>query len=176
MEYTISFTFSRENYRDVNQVLWKEYFRGVATSYAVYSILPFIVLVVYGLSKDNPLALLCGVALFLFAVIKWIGLYRYKRRFFDNAEEIADRLEFGHGQITYAFTDEWLEYCDNEKKLGFSWKLYNDYHSTDNCIIIKFEGDTPSMVISRIDIGETAWEETQQLLEQKLSEKWAVLT
>ena len=176
MEYTISFIFSRENYRDVNQALWKEYFRGVSVSYAVYSVLPFIVLVVYGLSKDNPLALLCSVGLFLFAAIKWIGLYRYRHRFFENAEDIADRLEHGDGGIAYTFTDEWLEYRDNEKKLGFSWKLYSDYQSADNCLMIKFEGDNPSLVISRIDIGEVAWEEIQQILEQKLSQKWVILT
>jgi len=174
-EYTISFTFSRYNYQDVNQALWKEYFRGVTASYIVYTLLPLIIFIVYCISQDNPLALISSIGLALFAIVKWFILWRYKRKFFENADDIADRLEQDDAIITYAFTNDWLEYQDNEKKLGYSWKLYNDFEVSNNCIMIRFYGDNPTLVISRIDIGETAFDEIQLVLEQKSAERWAVL-
>jgi len=174
-EYTISFTFSRENYRDVTQSLWKEYFRSVISSYTVYTLLPLVIFMVYCISNDNPLALPFAVGLTLFAIVKWVALLRYKRRFFNNAEDIADRLEQDEAEIAYTFAHDWLEYRDNEKKLGYSWKIFSDFEAADNCIMIKFDGDHPTLVISRIDIGETGYDEIQAILEHKLSERWAVL-
>jgi len=174
-EYTISFTFSRDNYRDVTRSLWKEYFRSVTSSYTVYTLLPLVIFMVYCISNDNPLALLFAVGLALFAIIKWFVLFRYKQRFFYNAEDIADRLEQDDAQITYTFAGDWIEYRDNEKKLGYSWKIFSDFEAADNCIMIKFEGDHPTLVISRIDIGESGYDQIQVILEQKLSERWAVL-
>jgi len=168
-EKTVTFAFSSQNYIDSHTVLWSTYFARISKIYAVWSLLPFIIIMVYAFSKDNPLALVFAIGLTIYAVLKWVNLFRSKRRYMDNVLANADRIEQNNKQITYSFTDEWLEYRDSEKKLAYSWSTYTSFEETDSCLLIKLMGeDDPQFIIARSDIGDEDYDEIAELLKQKL--------
>jgi hypothetical protein len=94
-----------------------------------------------------------------YMIFFWIGLFERKVKYLRRTKKQALHHEEEEMVSTFVFSDNGLEYTDNEKSFKFIWALFKPIVLyKDNILLILKDGGTICS-IGRLEIGEADFDE-----------------
>jgi hypothetical protein len=155
-------------------MIWLLAYRKAIRYYVLYTIVAavlFITDVVIDHDQSIVGLSIIGACLF-YVIILWAGYFEKSIKFMTRRKKIADRFLAQSFIITYTFSENYVEYQDNEKYYRFNWSVFNPYTlQNDNVIMRGKDTDGVLFSFSKKDLSDEDYREILSILNNKIGQK-----
>jgi hypothetical protein len=166
----IKIPFNYDNFIQSQKTIWSFSLKKVIKNYAIYTIVPIVVLIVdFTSDKVDNVGIIIGSTLLFYMTLKWIELFEKRKKFFKRAKNCSARLEQDVKDCTFSFNQNGIEYQDFEKSFRLNWSLFNPYLIYRDTILLT-EIDTKGIFfnISKSEVGDENYQELCAILNDKI--------
>jgi hypothetical protein len=169
----ITVPFYRAHYIDNQKFVWGLMYKEVSPSYIIYSVITVFVLII-GLSIDLrgglPLTTIVGICMLISIFRRFWEASVVKKKFFTDAEAMADKYESELGNPTYAFTDAGVTYTDNLGTTQQSWDTFDRFIPYQDILLLRTkESDKVSLVLSCYQLSDNDFIDIKRIFTEQLS-------
>lgn len=170
-EKVIEMSFNYDNFMESQKDLWSHSFSLSRKSYYTYTILPFgILIITFALgNKDfyGP-SIIVAIFLLIYMLRKWLLFFKHKKAFFRRNQQYADNFK-EIGRCTYIFSDNKIEYIDQEKQFKWNWSLFNPFLIIKDTILLTYKTNNELIcMINKKDIDAKDYLELCEILKDKV--------
>jgi len=169
---TVIIPFNYGNFIKTQEIIWAYANRRFVKIYSFFALLALILLVV-NLIEDQraqtavSLGIVYGYAFYI--LMGWAGFYERKVKFMKKRKDCAKRFQDQSLECTFTFSEDALEYKDNEKLFRLSWSLFTPCAVfKDTLLLIAKDSGGVMLTISRDEVGADDYNEISALFDSKI--------
>ncbi|HVS94545.1 MAG TPA: hypothetical protein VHE59_21050 [Mucilaginibacter sp.] len=171
---TITIPFDRNNFLSSQKMIWLLSFSKIIRYYFLFTIVA-IVLYATDVIIDNDQSVV-GLSIiggyFFYIVFLWAGLLEKFFKFMNRRKRIAKRFADESFISTYIFSEENLQYQDNEKLYQLNWSCFRPYvMKEDNILISSKDVDAVLFSFSRKELSDEDFQQIQSILDTRIGQK-----